>query len=72
MRPAKSTAVQDQVVRQDVINWKTTEGAVQADNGSPLSQYANMTADRHGDDRRDRRSPRRGGASVGDSARESR
>jgi exo-1,4-beta-D-glucosaminidase len=30
--------------QQDVINWKTTEGAVQADNGQPLSQYANMTA----------------------------
>ena len=30
--------------QQDVINWKTTEGAVQANNGQPLSQYANMTA----------------------------
>jgi exo-1,4-beta-D-glucosaminidase len=30
--------------QQDVINWKTTEGAVQADNGHPLSQYENMTA----------------------------
>jgi exo-1,4-beta-D-glucosaminidase len=30
--------------QQDVINWDTTEGNPQADNGSPLSQYADMTA----------------------------
>jgi hypothetical protein len=30
--------------QQDVIDWTTTEGNPQADNGSPLSQYANMTA----------------------------
>jgi hypothetical protein len=30
--------------QQDVINWTTTEGNPQADNGSPLSQYADMTA----------------------------
>jgi exo-1,4-beta-D-glucosaminidase len=30
--------------QRDVINWHTTEGSPQADNGSPLSQYANMTA----------------------------
>jgi Ig-like domain-containing protein len=28
----------------DVIDWDTTEGNPQADNGSPLSQYAGMTA----------------------------
>jgi exo-1,4-beta-D-glucosaminidase len=28
----------------DVIDWDTTEGNPQADNGSPLSQYADMTA----------------------------
>ena len=30
--------------QQDVINWNTTEGNPQADNGSALSQYADMTA----------------------------
>ena len=30
--------------QQDVIDWTTTEGNPQADNGSPLTQYANMTA----------------------------
>ncbi|HSZ38530.1 MAG TPA: hypothetical protein VK817_01085 [Trebonia sp.] len=30
--------------QQDEINWTTTEGSPQADNGAPLSQYANMTA----------------------------
>ncbi len=30
--------------QQDVINWNTTEGNPQADNGSPLSQYADLTA----------------------------
>jgi hypothetical protein len=30
--------------QQDVVDWTTTEGNPQADNGSPLSQYANMTA----------------------------
>jgi hypothetical protein len=30
--------------QQDVMNWDTTEGNPQADNGSPLSQYENMTA----------------------------
>ena len=30
--------------QQDVIDWDTTEGNPQADNGSPLSQYADMTA----------------------------
>jgi exo-1,4-beta-D-glucosaminidase len=30
--------------QQDVINWTTTEGNPQADNGAPLSQYADMTA----------------------------
>ncbi len=30
--------------QQDVINWTSTEGNPQADNGSPLSQYADMTA----------------------------
>jgi exo-1,4-beta-D-glucosaminidase len=28
----------------DVIDWTTTEGNPQADNGAPLSQYADMTA----------------------------
>ena len=30
--------------QQDVINWDTTQGNPQADNGAPLSQYADMTA----------------------------
>jgi len=30
--------------QQDVLNWNSTEGNPQADNGSPLSQYADMTA----------------------------
>ena len=30
--------------QQDVIDWNTTEGNPQADNGAPLSQYADMTA----------------------------
>jgi exo-1,4-beta-D-glucosaminidase len=30
--------------QQDVLDWDTTEGNPQADNGSPLSQYADMTA----------------------------
>jgi exo-1,4-beta-D-glucosaminidase len=30
--------------QQDVIDWTSTEGNPQADNGSPLSQYADMTA----------------------------
>ncbi|MBV9381753.1 MAG: hypothetical protein JOY82_18540 [Streptosporangiaceae bacterium] len=30
--------------QRDVINWATTEGNPQADNGSPLSRYADMTA----------------------------
>ncbi len=30
--------------QQDVIDWNSTEGNPQADNGSPLSQYADMTA----------------------------
>jgi exo-1,4-beta-D-glucosaminidase len=30
--------------QQDVIDWNSTEGNPQADNGAPLSQYANMTA----------------------------
>jgi exo-1,4-beta-D-glucosaminidase len=30
--------------QQDAIDWTTTEGNPQADNGSPLSQYADMTA----------------------------
>jgi len=30
--------------QQDVIDWSSTEGNPQADNGSPLSQYADMTA----------------------------
>ncbi len=30
--------------QQDVIDWTTTEGNPQADNGAPLSQYADMTA----------------------------
>jgi exo-1,4-beta-D-glucosaminidase len=30
--------------QQDVINWNTTEGNPQANNGSALSQYANLTA----------------------------
>jgi exo-1,4-beta-D-glucosaminidase len=39
--------------QQDVIDWDTgnpndtTEGSPQADNGAPLSQYANMTALQH-------------------------
>ena len=30
--------------QQDVIDWDTTEGNPQANNGAPLSQYADMTA----------------------------
>ncbi|HEX3490279.1 MAG TPA: hypothetical protein VHU92_13085, partial [Streptosporangiaceae bacterium] len=30
--------------QQDVINWDSTEGNPQANNGAPLSQYADMTA----------------------------
>jgi len=30
--------------QQDVLDWTSTEGNPQADNGSPLSQYADMTA----------------------------
>ena len=30
--------------QQDVIDWNSTEGNPQANNGSPLSQYADMTA----------------------------
>jgi exo-1,4-beta-D-glucosaminidase len=30
--------------QQDVIDWNSTEGNPQADNGAPLSQYADMTA----------------------------
>ena len=30
--------------QQDVIDWSSTEGNPQADNGDPLSQYADMTA----------------------------
>jgi exo-1,4-beta-D-glucosaminidase len=33
-----------QSTQPDVIDWKTTEGPPQADNGAPLSQYENMTA----------------------------
>jgi exo-1,4-beta-D-glucosaminidase len=30
--------------QQDVLDWNSTEGNPQADNGAPLSQYADMTA----------------------------
>jgi exo-1,4-beta-D-glucosaminidase len=30
--------------QQDVIDWNSTEGSPQANNGSPLSQYADLTA----------------------------
>jgi exo-1,4-beta-D-glucosaminidase len=30
--------------QQDVVDWTTTEGNPQVNNGAPLSQYANMTA----------------------------
>ncbi len=30
--------------QHDVIDWDATEGNPQADNGAPLSQYADMTA----------------------------
>ncbi len=30
--------------QQDVLDWNSTEGNPQADNGSPLTQYADMTA----------------------------
>jgi exo-1,4-beta-D-glucosaminidase len=33
--------------QQDVTDWNSTEGNPQADNGAPLSQYANMTALQH-------------------------
>jgi exo-1,4-beta-D-glucosaminidase len=33
--------------QKDVIDWATTEGNPQANNGAPLSQYANMTALQH-------------------------